>query len=258
MVVSLHPSSLEVTARTDLLCCENNLRTWLVSVQTQLAGQLFPLASAAVSCEVTAAEEEVVEVEYLGQVDAHTAIYRVQELEGAEPTLRDVTLQVTLVPRLHPEVSSFYRLQDPLVSLVGRRYLVHPKYALTLVLDYVRQHDLMTQKVVVCDPFLQNLFGCRWVKIRSLWDEIFKLMSPASPEPISCRLNLSELSKSIESSRSVRVDAEKNLYPEDWNLNPGSSAGNLHRTQTVSGTVSSGSKPLHSSSSRTLKRHRTI
>ena len=150
------------------------------------------------------------------------------------------------------DVFNFYKMGDDLASLVGRNYLVHPKYALSLVLAYAREHNLEKENYVICDSYLEALLGLKLVKMRNLWTELCKLIEKVKPSLICSTVNLEEFSQTTRSSQPVLVDESCNLFPEDWTLN--TQDRYLSRTETL---------PVPSarsiqSSKRSLRRHKTI
>ena len=60
---------------------EDNLRSWLVSVDARISGESVALSTVAKTVEVSCPVPDV-EVECLGQPDQFTAIYRVHELNS--------------------------------------------------------------------------------------------------------------------------------------------------------------------------------
>lgn len=255
------------------------LRQWLLTVQTRLGGQPVSVAAVAADLRVDCTMPGFV-VECLGQADPSTVLYRVEEMDSLKTTshLTSIPVRVVLVPRLSSDVAPFYRLDDRLASLVGRKYLVHPKYALTIVLAYARDHQLDKPKFLVCDAFLESLFNCKMVKIRALWDQIFKLMERVKPDVVSTGHTLHANVSSADdpagngltptattspstslsttttctSSEMFNVDQQQNLFPADWDL-LNQDRLSLSRSQSQPGLPAK-----TTSTKRTLKRHKTI
>eukprot|EP00088_Acartia_fossae_P002885 TRINITY_DN11201_c0_g1_i1.p1 TRINITY_DN11201_c0_g1~~TRINITY_DN11201_c0_g1_i1.p1 ORF type:complete len:303 (-),score=86.19 TRINITY_DN11201_c0_g1_i1:171-1079(-) len=263
------------------------LRSWLISVQTLMSGNPVNIASVASSIEVvvppvtsadkraesTAGEQQTaaqLEVEYLGQMNGSVAIYRLEEV--GKPTCDTILaneVKIKLVPRFSSEVYNFYMLDDLLHTLVGKKYLLHPKYVISLVLAYARQHQLLTDKFIICDSFLSTLFGgVQWLKIRALWSQILKLISPMSAQPLYSTVNLGcdvrdEPCKPTESKLDVSLGESSELYPGDW-FQPSDASRKLKRTESSPCLSSKSSKSPSSSSTstqsskRTLRRHKTL
>ena len=242
--MSYHKANLSVHVRSELVP-EDKLRSWLVSVDARLSGEPVALASVASKVEVSCPVADV-EVECLGQVDQFTAVYRVLELEP-DVDLPDLPIKVKLVPRFSPQLENFHRLHATLAGLVGRNYLVHPKYALTLVLDYARQQQLIKHNYIVCDAFLETLFNTRWIKVKSLWDNLTKLISKFDGECVMSSHKLGSLNQSTAEVQPIQLDANNLLYPGDWSCNFNTTKP-LSRRQTETS----------SKSSRSLKRCKTI
>ena len=225
---------------------EDNLRSWLVSVEARISGESVALATVAKTVEVSCPVPDV-EVECLGQPDQFTAIYRVHEL-NSNTELIDLPIKVKLMPRYNQQLENFYKLNSTLAGLVGRNYLVHPKYSITLVLDYARQKELIKDNLIICDDFLENLFESRWIKVRSVWDHLTRLMHKFEGECVNTTHKLDhELKVSTVEVKALQVDsATSSLYPVDWNSYQSNKF--IGRRNTEAATKSS----------RSLKRHKTI
>ena len=259
MVRGAEPGLLELNTQSELISIDAGLRTWLLTLKTSISGSPVELSAVADSCEVYSPLEEVC-VECLGQADTCTALYRIQEINPVS-NLSSIPIKVKLVARYKPDVFNFYKLEDQLASLVGRNYLVHPKYALSLVLAYAREHNLQNENFVICDSYLEALLGLKLVKMRNLWTELCKLIEKVQPSMLYSTVNLEEFTQTTRSSQPVLVDESCNLFPEDWNLN--SAEKYLIKTQTLPVGSATQTLPVRSakslqSSKRSLRRHKTI
>lgn len=279
MTETLRQTQIELRTNTELVAATHGagLRSWLISVQTLMSGSAVQMASVASSLEIVvpSSHSDLLDVEYLGQVDASIAVYRLDELKPTcDKALHQV--KIKLMPKFSSEVYNFYMLDDLLCGLVGKKYLLHPKYVISLILAYARQHKLLTDKFIICDSFLSTLFGgVQWVKIKSLWNQILKLISPVSPQPLLASVKLVSVSTSslpeantssvngpesdTDSRLDVSVDEKCELYPGDW-PQPTKSC-KLKRTESTPCILSSPStqhKRAAAKSKRSLRRHKTL
>ena len=269
MAETMRQTQIELRTNTELVSHGSGLRSWLISVQTVMSGQAVQMASVASSLEIVvpASHSQQLDIEFLGQVDASIAVYRLDELK---PTCDKILqqLKVKLMPKFSSEVYNFYMLDDVLCGLVGKKYLLHPKYVISLILAYAKQHKLLTDKFIICDSFLSTLFGgVQWVKIKSLWSQILKLISPYTAQPLLAPFQLASVSysperpaspaESLESRLNVSVDEKSELYPGDW---PTAAKSNkLKRTEsTPCIPASPSSQKAPATSKRSLKRHKTL
>ena len=139
--------NVEVTSRQET--SRDGLRSWVVSVKTDLSGEAVDMSAVTRRLVVKSTRSEL-DVACLGALDLSTAVYRISECRKMQPML-DLPLAVEMTPRYHSATGQLYRLEPGLASLVGRTYLQHPKYALTLVLAYVRAKHLQKGQIIICE-----------------------------------------------------------------------------------------------------------
>jgi hypothetical protein len=287
----LHPSQLELIVSSKPLIDNNNSaaavpsggRTWLVTVRTRLDAAYIDLARSASACQLVAAPGKIdtivqdeaedsdqhrtqqLSIKCLGQPDPYTALYSVRETnpvsscDAPPPKVR-----VHLRPRYHSATGTAFRLDDKLAALVGRSYLVHPKYALSVVLAYARSHSLDRDRRIDCDPRLESLLGCRWVKKQQLWTRLEALIGRFHEEELSVEHTLNAaVYRTATAELAVACDREANLFPADWNHVGAEDQRAIQKTRTASFNVVKGSSigDSCSSSSRAgslFRRHKTI
>jgi hypothetical protein len=283
----LHPAQLEVVVSSKPLdspadSCGGAGRSWLVTVRTRLETAYIDLARSTSACQLVAGDEidgqqQQLAIRCLGQPDPYSALYSVSaaspppgQEDGSPPKLR-----VRLTPRYHSATGTAFRLDDKLAALVGRSYLVHPKYALSVVLAYARAHSLDRDRVIQCDPQLEALLGCRWVKKQQLWSRLETLVGRFHQEAVSLEHTLAAPKataangSAIPSSSTtaavldVACDREANLFPADWNHVGSVDQRTMHKTRTASFDVAksgAGGGPTSTSSraGSLLRRHKTI
>ena len=270
MAETLRQAQIELRTNTELQPATSHgdgLRSWLISVQTIMSGSPVQMSSIASSLEIVvpSSHSKVLDIEYLGQADPSIAVYRLSELQTTCDKILN-TVQIKLTPKFNSEVYNFFMLDDLLCDLVGKKYLLHPKYVITLILAYARQHKLLTDKFILCDSFLSNLFGgVQWVKIKTLWKQILKLISPVAPQPLLAPVKLASVACSdihlsiepVESRLNVSIDEKSELYPGDWPVPARSN--NLKRTQSTPNILASpSSEKVSAKSKRSLRRHKTL
>jgi len=214
---SLRPSSLnvKVTSRQEPLNY-SGLRSWLVTIETDLAGHAMDMSEVTQRLDVASARTDL-QVQSLGRVDKSTAVYRVKESKKIQPVL-DLPLSVRISPRYHLATGHLYKLEKSLANLVGRTYLQHPKYALTLVLAYVRAKNLQKGQVIICDKVLQDILGtcCPWIKSGHLWKRLENLIKKVDEEPVEVILHLADFVRVSFASINVVTDQHRNLFPSKW------------------------------------------
>jgi hypothetical protein len=252
-----HPINLEVEVHSQQLpeTADGGRRTWLLTLQVALGGQATELGLLADSCDVTG---EDLTVSYLGQPDDFSALYKVTE-ETSTLARESPEVNVRLTPRYHPLTTSVYRLDSRLAALVGRDYLAHPKYALTVILAYARAKRLVTTKTILCDALLEELLGCRWVRHQAVWDKLSALMDRVTGEAVSFQHRLVATDSDQQRRRSAAVvelsaDAQRNLYPAKWIYN-GLAAAVLERSRTTTEAVAA---TAVKSKKTALRRHKSI
>ena len=284
----LHPSQLELIVSSKPLIDNNNSaavpnggRTWLVTVRTRLDAAYIDLARSASACQLVSAPGKIAQdeadsdqhrtqqlsIKCLGQPDPYTALYSVRETnpvsscDAPPPKVR-----VHLRPRYHSATGTAFRLDDKLAALVGRSYLVHPKYALSVVLAYARSHSLDRDRRIDCDPRLESLLGCRWVKKQQLWARLEALIGRFHEEELSVEHTLNAaVYRTATAELAVACDREANLFPADWNHVGAEDQRAIQKTRTASFNVVKGSSigdscssPSSSRAGSLFRRHKTI
>ena len=233
-------------------------RTWLIFVQTCLAGRPVKFSSVAKTTEVVVPIEHchLFDVEYFGPHDDTTIIFRLEEKERlVDDRLLD-ELKVRVVPRFESRVLDYYKLNDMLCSMAGRRYLMHPKYLITLVLTYARARNLMTKKFLICDKFLSKLFdGKPFLKLTSVWKHIQGLIRPVEDGFIYNKVDMMGTSIT-QSSLEVSLAMDGQIFPAEWP----SSGPVLQRTESAPAIDQPSMSKLTEQkiSKRALKRHKSL
>jgi len=257
----LRQAQIELRSHTELAPSDdetaNHLRTWNVSVQTLMCGKPVSLESVATCISVDCPPGDVLDVEYLGQLDSCTAIYRLEEKVPISDNVLKEQVKIKLVPRYSESVFNYFKLNDLLTSVVGRRYLQAPKFSITMVLSYARDRKLLDEKFMICDSFLSQLFnGVKFIKLSSLWHEIKKLLIPADPVNLLSNLQLQtteEPSQVTESKLHIKFDCDSSeIFPGDWPTFKG--PGGLRRSRSAR-CIRSVKMPKNA---RTLRRHKTL
>lgn len=258
--VMIHSNQLQISTTTG---GESGQRFWLVTVRAALGGQDVELGLVASGCDVTSDLAQLT-VTYLGQPDEFSALYKVDETtpSSAAESITDsgLAIRVRLTPRYHPVATTVYRLDEKLAALVGRDYLAHPKYALSVVLAYARAKRLVTAKSILCDRRLEQLLGCPWIRNQAVWDRLAGLMTKVTEEAVSMehRLQALDTAAVAGSSSSLAVmelsaDAQRNLYPAKWIYN-GVQSTMLERSRTTVELPAVAAVK----SKKTLRRHKSI
>jgi hypothetical protein len=287
----LHPSQLELIVSSKPLIDNNNSaavpnggRTWLVTVRTRLDAAYIDLARSASACQLVAAPGKIdtivqdeadndqhrtqqLSIKCLGQPDPYTALYSVRETNPVSSCdAQPPKVRVHLRPRYHSATGTAFRLDDRLAALVGRSYLVHPKYALSVVLAYARSHSLDRDRRIDCDPRLESLLGCRWVKKQQLWTRLEALIGRFHEEELSVEHTLNAAAyRTATAELAVACDREANLFPADWNHVGAEDQRAIQKTRTASFNVVKGSSigdscgsPSSSRAGSLFRRHKTI
>ena len=208
------PALYQFTATSSQQLHPSGLRTWLVTITVTINGQECQLDQALLSHEVTSARPEL-QVTYLGQSDLYRAIYAIQELREIN-LLLDPAITILVAPLYHQTASSMYKLDTRLAKLVGREYLAHPKYALTIVHAHARAHDLYFDKIIICDDTLQQIFGCSEIKLHNIWRRLSRLMKKTEQKTLSLTHQLSDFNKPSSVEAEITVDEDGNIFPGDW------------------------------------------
>ena len=188
---------------------------WLVLVQVAINSQVTPLTSCvSESGIIVFSESDEADIVFHGHCDAFTAVFSV-----ATPEDRlSVPLSVKVTPRYNFSFPVIHKLDRGLAELVGREFLVHPKYALTCVHSYARAHNLYAGKNIICDETLQSIFGTAGIKLDSLWARMTKHIKRKEIENITLSLELTDLNKTYKNIFSVKTDANLNIYPLFYSL----------------------------------------
>ena len=159
-------------------------------------------------------------------------VYSVQETEPIHDLL-DLPISISVTPLYHPTTTTLYKLDTKLADLVGRDYLAHPKYALTIVHAYARANNLYHEKSIICDSTLLQIFGCPQVELRHLWREVCCFIKREEQKPVLLIHQLSDFDKSSSSSTEVTLDEDFNIYPKDWSFTNKSNLRPIIRTQSL-------------------------
>ena len=187
---------------------------WLVLVQVTINGKVMELTSCVAESGISVTSDQEADIEFHGRCDAFTAVFSVTTPEER----LSVPLSVTVTPRYNISSPVIHKLDRGLADLVGREFLVHPKYALTCVHAYARAHNLYAGKNIICDETLQSIFGTVGVKLDSLWARMTKHIKRKELENISLSLELTDLNKTFKNIFSVKTDAKQNIYPIFYTL----------------------------------------
>jgi len=209
----------------------NSLRRWVVTVKACLYGQPVELCEAIQECTVVSYREEL-EVTSLGQPDKYRMVYSVQETRRIHDLL-DLPIAITVTPLYHPTTTNLYKLDTRLAELVGRDYLAHPKYALTIVHAYARANNLYQDKNIICDSTLANIFGCSRIELMNLWREVYCLIKREEQKTISVIHQLTDFNKPSSSSLEVTVDEDFNIYPKNWSFSTKTHSRIITKTQSL-------------------------
>jgi hypothetical protein len=220
-----------VTAKPTQQTSQDGLRSWLLSIRASLAGHPVELDTAILSCHVTPLRPQL-EIRCLGQSDLYRMVYSVQETEPIHDLL-DLPISISVTPLYHPTTTTLYKLGTKLAHLVGRDYLAHPKYALTIVHAYASANNLYHEKSIIFDSTLLQIFGCPQVELRHLWREVCCFIKREEQKPVFLIHQLSDFDKSSSSSSTeVTLDKDFNIYPKDWTFTYKSTSQPIIRTQS--------------------------
>ena len=255
-----HPVNLEVIIHSQQLEAEAGAaRCWLVTLRTRLGGEAAALGQLATACDVTGQRPDELSVAYLGQPDDYCTIYQVTETTTTEHGRHLgelLAIQVRLTPRYHPSATTVYRLDKRLAALVGRDYLAHPKYALTVLLAYARAKCLSTPRSILCDRLLAGLLGCPWVRNKAVWNKLSGLMTRVTVDTVNLEHSLLTGGSSSIAVMELSADAQQNLYPAKW-IHNGLAAALITRSHTDGALPPSATKTAVKSK-RLLRRHKSI
>ena len=187
---------------------------WLVLVQVAINGEVKQLNKYVSESGISVTSDQEADIEFHGRCDAFTAVFSVTTPEEC----LSVPLSVTVTPRYNIRSPVIHKLDRSLADLVGREFLVHPKYALTCVHSYARAHNLYAGKNIICDETLQSIFGTVGVKLDNLWARMTKHIKRKELENITLSLELTDLNKTFKNVFSVKTDAKLNIYPIFYTL----------------------------------------
>ena len=224
------PALYQVTATSTQQLHPSGLRSWLMTIKVTINGQDCQLDQAMLNHEVISIRPEL-QVTYLGQSDLYRAIYAIQELREIN-LLLDPAITILVAPLYHPSTSSMYKLDTRLAKLVGRDFLAHPKYALTIVHAHARAHHLYFDKIIICDDTLQQIFGCSGIKLHNIWRRLSRLMKRTEPKTLSLTHQLSDFNKPSFVEAEIIVDENGNIFPGDWSFHSNRSK-QVVRTQSL-------------------------
>ena len=186
---------------------------WLVLVQVAINGEVKQLNKYVSESGISVTSNQA-DIVFHGHCDAFTAVFSVTTPEER----LSVPLSVTVTPRYNISSPVIHKLDQGLADLVGREFLVHPKYALTCVHSYARAHNLYAGKNIICDETLQSIFGTVGVKLDNLWARMTKQIKRKELENITLSLELTDLNKTFKNVFSVKTDAKLNIYPIFYTL----------------------------------------
>merc|ERR1712130_293762 len=193
----------------------NSLRRWVVTVKASLCGHPVELCEVIQGVTVVSYRDEL-EVTSLGQPDSYRMVYSVQETRHIHDLL-DLPIAITVTPLYHPTTTNLYKLDTRLAELVGRDYLAHPKYALTIVHAYARANNLYQDKNIICDSTLANIFGCSRIELMNLWREGYCLIKREEQKTISVIHQLTDF----------------NNYPKNWSFSTKTQSRMINKTQSL-------------------------
>ena len=222
---------LQVIAKSEPEVVEaSEQRSWILSLQTCISGSPSEIESTVENCKVTVEDPNYM-VTCLGQADCSTLVYSIQEMEKMEE-LTEPKINIQIDPLYHNTVSNMYKLDPRLAELVGRNFLVHPKYILTILHGYARAHKLYHQKTIKCDDVLFNIFEKDIIELGSLWKNVCKLLKKVELKTVSLSHKLFNLTKFSSSQIEITVDNDLNLFPENWKFETNKTSKNFSRTQS--------------------------
>ena len=235
MKTSTYQVILSVTASTD--------SSSLLRIQIHLDGVRRALKEVVSSLSINCSEAE-----WLGQCDAFTAVYRVSRED-----LPSSPLLLTVTPLYHLTSQSVYKLQSSLASLVGRSYLLHPKYSVTCLHSYARANSLYqpASRSIKCDAKLRAMFGCPSIRLDRLWPEITKLLERTELDRAQLSFNLSDLDKEYHSLLSLKTDHLHRLYPSFYC--PSSRSSGISKTVSLND-----SSQIYSLKRNSFKRSKSV
>ena len=210
---------------------KSGLRRWLLTVTASLCGEPVELCQAIHLCHVTSLREEL-EVTRLVQSDRYRMVYYVEETRNIHHLL-DLPISITITPLYHPTTTNLYKLDTKLAELVGREYLAHPKYALTIVHAYARVNNLYQDKNIICDSILNTIFGCDQIELRQLWREVCSLIKREEQKTISLIHPLTDFDKSTSATLEVTLDDDCNIYPKNWRSSKKINSKIIAKTQSL-------------------------
>ena len=188
---------------------------WLVLVQVTINGKVMELTSCVAESGISVTSDQEADIEFHGRCDAFTAVFSVTTPEER----LSVPLSVTVTPRYNIRSPVIHKLDRSLADLVGREFLVHPKYALTCVHSYARAHNLYAGKNIICDETLQYILGTTGVKLGdNLWARMTKHIKKKELENINLSLDLKDSNKTFKNVFSVKTDEKNNIYPIFYTL----------------------------------------
>jgi hypothetical protein len=266
------PVSLEVHIQSQQLPPASDLtRSWLVTLRVSLDGEAAALGQLADSCDISssAGQEDGTVVTYLGQPDDFSALYQLTKASNQGGNNLASPIRVQLTPRYHPAASAVYRLDKRLAAMVGRNYLAHPKYALSVLLAYARSHCIVTPKSIMCDRKLTELLGRPWVRHQAVWSRLSGLMTRVTADTVSLEHNLAGNDDATATSTAVMelsVDSRQNLYPARW-IHNGLQTHVLERSRTegdispaaaAAAVAKAGMVVVKGGKKTSLKRHQSI
>ena len=188
---------------------------WLVLVQVAINGEVKQLNKYVSESGISVTSDQEADIEFHGRCDAFTAVFSVTTPEEC----LSVPLSVTVTPRYNIRSPVIHKLDRSLADLVGREFLVHPKYALTCVHSYARAHNLYAGKNIICDETLQYILGTTGVKLGdNLWARMTKHIKKKELENINLSLDLKDSNKTFKNVFSVKTDEKNNIYPIFYTL----------------------------------------
>ena len=187
---------------------------WLVLVQVAINGEVKQLNKYVSESGISVTSDQA-DIVFHGHCDAFTAVFSVTTPEEC----LSVPLSVTVTPRYNISSPVIHKLDRGLADLVGREFLVHPKYALTCVHSYARAHNLYAGKNIICDETLQYILGTTGVKLGdNLWARMTKHIKKKELENINLSLDLKDSNKTFKNVFSVKTDEKNNIYPIFYTL----------------------------------------
>lgn len=194
-------------------CTSADGREWHIAVEADLWGTTMHSSELSPLVFVKTKNQSLQIRQLEASVSPFAAVYVVKEKLYFEDQQQDLEVEVMFRPE------DLFKLDPGLAEIVGCTYLQRPKYALSLVLAYVRANDLQKEKSVVCDETLQKLLGlpCH-VRTVELWTWIQKLVHKVDFTPIKAVHRLEDSDLDLPMSSHISTDKQFNILEDNCSL----------------------------------------